>query len=104
MTKTLNSAFVTLGTSEGDIYTASSKTMTLLIQAVNTTNTAATCELWITNGSNAHVACVIPLQDIPAYNGISDTVKHVIPSGYKIRGTAGTGSTIYVEITTLEGW
>src|SRR5574343_5284 len=104
MVKTLNGTRFVLTTSEADIYTAPSNTMTLLIQAVNVTAGAVTGELWMTDGSNTHVACLFPSQSIAAYDGISDTSKHFIPSGYKIRGTAGTGSAIYVEITAFEGW
>ena len=104
MTKTFNSATATLTTSEADIYTAPSKTMTLLIQAVNTTGSEVTgCQLWLTDGSNTHVACLFPSQSVATYDGISDTSKHIIPSGYKIRGTAGTGSAVYVEVSVLEG-
>jgi len=104
MVKTLNGSRFTLTTSEADIYTAPSNTMTLLVQAVNTTAGAVTCELWMTDGSNNHVACLFPSQSIAAYDGVTDTSKHYIPEGYKIRGTAGTGSAIYVEITAFEGW
>ena len=78
--------------------------MTLLVQAVNTTAGAVTCELWMTDGSNNHVACLFPSQSIAAYDGISDTSKHFIPTGYKIRGLASAGTSIYVEITAFEGW
>ena len=104
MAKTLNGSRFTLTTSEADIYTAPSNTMTLLVQAVNTTAGAVTCELWMTDGSNNHLACLFPSQSIAAYNGITDASKHFIPSGYKIRGKASDGSAIYVEITTFEGW
>ena len=104
MAKTLNGEYFTLTTSESDIYTAPSNTMTLLVQAVNTTAGAVTCELWMTDGSNNHVACLFPSQSIAAYNGVSDTSKHFIPTGYKIRGLASAGSSIYVEITVFEGW
>ncbi len=104
MAKTLNGEYFTLTSSESDIYTASSNTMTLLVQAVNTTAGAVTCELWMTDGSNTHVACLLPNQSIAAYNGVSDTSKHFIPTGYKIRGLASAGSSIYVEITVFEGW
>lgn len=104
MVKTFNSAYTALGTSEGDVYTSPSKTMTLLIQVVNSTGSEVTgCELWLTDGSNTHVACLLPNQSIAAYDGVSDTSKHIIPSGYKIRGTAGTGSAVYVEVSVLEG-
>ena len=104
MAKTLNGEQFTLTTSEADIYTAPSNAMTLLIQAVNATSSAATCELWMTDGSNNHVACLFPNQSIAAYDGISDTSKHFIPTGYKIRGLASAGTSIYVEITAFEGW
>jgi hypothetical protein len=103
MAKTFNGTFVTLDTSEGDIYTAPSKAMSLLIQVVNTTSSAVTCELWMTDGSNNHVACLFPSQSVAAYNGVSDTAKHVILNGYKIRGLASAGSAAYVEISTIEG-
>lgn len=104
MTKTFNNATFTLTTSESDVYTATGvKSMTLLIQAVNTSGTPTNCELWITDGSNTHKACLFPSQSIAAYDGITDTSKHIIPSGYKIRGVASAGSTIYVEVSVLEG-
>lgn len=104
MAKTLNGEQFVLTTSESDIYTAPSNTMTLLVQSVNATSSTITCELWITDGSNTHVACLLPNQSIAAYNGVSDTSKHFIPAGYKIRGLASAGSSIYVEITVFEGW
>ena len=104
MAKTLNGEQFTLTTSEADIYTAPSNAMTLLVQAVNTTAGAVTCELWMTDGSNTHVACLFPSQSIAAYDGVSDTSKHYIPTGYKIRGLASAGTSIYVEITAFEGW
>lgn len=100
---TFNNSTVTLGTSESDIYTASSKSLTLLLQAVNISGSAATCEIWLTDGSNVHKACLFPSQSVTAYQGVSDTAKHVVPSGYKIRGTAGTSNVIYVEVSVLEG-
>lgn len=103
MTKTFNSFATTIPTSEGDLYTAPSKSMTLLIQVVNTSGDAVNCELWMTNASNTHCACLIPNQSIAAYNGITDTAKHIIPSGYKVRGTAGASSVLYFEVSTLEG-
>jgi hypothetical protein len=78
--------------------------MTLLVQAVNTTSGAVTCELWMTDGSNNHVACLIPSQSLAAYNGLTDTSKHYIPSGYKIRGVASSESAVYIELTVFEGW
>ncbi len=104
MVKTLNGSRFTLTTSEADIYTAPSNAMTLLVQAVNTTSGSVTCELWMTDGSNNHVACLFPSQSIAAYDGISDTSKHYIPTGYKIRGLASAGTSIYVEVTAFEGW
>ena len=104
MAKTLNGEQFVLTTSEADIYTAPSNAMTLLVQAVNTTSGPVTCELWMTDGSNNHVACLFPSQSIAAYDGISDTSKHYIPTGYKIRGLASAGTSIYVEITAFEGW
>lgn len=103
MTKTFNNTNFTLTTSESDIYVASSKTMTLLIQAINSTASNVTCEIWLTDASNVHKACLMPSQAISSYNGISDTNKHVIPSTYKIRGVANVDSAVYVEVSTLEG-
>lgn len=97
-----NSATVTLGTSEGDIFTASSKSLTLLIQAINTSDSSVTCELWLTDGSNTHKSSIIPAQTINAYDGVQDVTKHVVLSGYKIRGKASSTSSIYVEISVLE--
>ena len=65
---------------------------------------AVTGELWMTDGSNNRVACLFPSQSIAAYDGISDTSKHFIPTGYKIRGVASASTSIYVEITVFEGW
>ena len=104
MAKTLNGEQFVLTASEADIYTAPSNAMTLLVQAVNVTASVATCELWMTDGSNNHVTCLFPSQSIAAYDGISDTSKHYIPTGYKIRGLASAGTSIYVEVTAFEGW
>ena len=103
MAKNFNSTTVVLGTSEADIYTPSNKSMLLLLQAVNSTASTVNCEMWLTDSSNVHKACLFPSQGIAAYNGISDTAKHVVLSGYKIRGTAGSDSAIYVEVSSLEG-
>lgn len=103
MAKTINSAFSQLDINEADIYVAPSKTMTLLIQVVNPGAAAVTCELWLTDASDAHVACILPNQSIGAGQGTSDTSKHIIPNGYKIRGQASLAGTIYVEISVVEG-
>lgn len=105
MIKTFDSITTVLTTSEADIYTApsDSKAMTLLVQAVNNTGSAANCEIWLTDDSNAHKALLFPSQSIEAYKGISDTAKHIIKSNYKIRGFASAGTAIYVEISVLEG-
>ncbi len=103
MTKVFKNAYVTLTTSEADIYTAPATALSLLIQAVNPTDTTATCELWMTNDSNTHVACLFPSQSIAGYNGITDTTKHIFATGFKIRGVASVESTVYVEVSILEG-
>lgn len=103
MTKTFNSFATTLPDTEGDLVTTTSKTMTMLIQVVNPTASAVTCEIWMTDASNTHYACLFPSQSVAAYNGVSDTAKHIIPTGYKIRGVAGTASTLYFEVSMLEG-
>lgn len=105
MVKTFDSISTILTTSESDVYIApsDSKTMTLLIQAVNTTGSTVNCELWITDDSNIHKALIFPSQSVEAYKGLSDPAKHIIKSNYKIRGTANTGSAIYVEVSVLEG-
>lgn len=104
MTKNFNDANVTLTTSETDIYVSTSKTMTLLIQAVNTSSSDVTVELWITNGSNTHEKAILRSKVItPEEGGVSDTTKHIIRSGYKIRGTASIGSSVTVEVSVLEG-
>ena len=92
-----------LGTTETDVYSASNKAMSLLIQAVNVTDNEVTAELWLTDGSNVHISPLIPEQIIPPKDGSSDTAKHVIPAGYKIRGTAGSTDSIHVEVSVLEG-
>jgi hypothetical protein len=103
MTKTFNSFATTLPATESDLITTTNTAMTMLIQVVNPTANAVTCELWMTNASNVHYACLCPSQSVAAYNGISDTAKHIIPNGYKIRGVAGTASTLYFEVSMLEG-
>lgn len=103
MTKTFNNANLVLTTTESDIYTATSKSMTLLVQAINATTNSVTCEIWITDASNTHMVCLFPSQSITSYNGVSDTNKHIIPTGYKIRGTASINTSIYVEVSVLEG-
>lgn len=104
MTKNFDSFATTLPLTEGDIYVATSaKAMTLLIQAVNPTDTTITCEAWVTDASNNHVACLFPSQAISAYGGISDTSKHIVKTGYKIRGNAGSASSVWIEVSVLEG-
>ncbi len=103
MTKTFTPTHYTLTTNESDIYAPTNKAMTMLIQAVNTTGSAVTCELWVTDGSNVHKASIFPSQSIAAHDGISDTSKHIIPSGYKIRGLASAGSAIMIEVSAIEG-
>jgi hypothetical protein len=103
MAKVLNSAMVSLGTSISDVYTASGKTMTLLIQAVNTHTSDVTVELWITDGSNVNKACCFPSQSIASYDGVTDISKHILPDGYKIRGMADEASVVYVEVSVVEG-
>lgn len=103
MARNFNSFATTLPTTEGDICTASSKSMTLLIQAVNVTDTPATCELWMTDDTDTHYACLFPSQSVSAYNGVSDTAKHIIPSGYKIRGVSDLADTIFIEVSLVEG-
>lgn len=104
MTKNFDSFATTLPITEGDIYVASTaKAMTLLIQAVNPTGTAINCEVWMTDASNNHVACLFPSQTISAYGGISDTSKHIVKTGYKIRGNAGSADSVWIEVSILEG-
>jgi len=103
MTKTPNSETAILTTSETDVYVAPSKAVTLLIQLVNTSGSAVTCELWLTDASNTKLACLLPSQSITAGSGTSDTAKHTILNGYKIRGLASTGSVVYVEVSVFEG-
>jgi hypothetical protein len=103
MVKNFNAATVILTTTETDVYIASSKTMTLLIQAINLSGTAAACQLWITDASNNHIACLIPQQSMDIYNGTTDTNKHILLSGQKIRGSADPNATIYVELSLVEG-
>lgn len=92
-----------LGTTDTDIYTANAKALNLLIQAVNATGSVVQMELWITDNSNVRKACIVPWQDIEGYDGVSDSAKHVLPIGYKVRGKASAGATIYVEVNTMEG-
>ena len=103
MSKSFSNAYVTLTTSESDVYTAANKALSLLIQAVNESETSVNCELWVTDGSNTHLFPIFPSQLVTAYSGISDNAKHIFPTGYKIRGTAGSNSAIYIEVNTVEG-
>jgi hypothetical protein len=104
MAKVFNSATGVLTTSEADIYVATgSKAMTLLIQVANTSSNTTACELWLTDGSNTHLFPVVPSQQIVPGDGVRDISKHVILTGYKIRGLASAGSAIYVEISAIEG-
>ena len=92
-----------LGITETDVYSAANKAMSLLIQVVNITDAEVTAELWITDGANAHVSPLLPEQVIQPNDGSTDVAKHVVPQGYKIRGTAGATNSIYVEVSALEG-
>lgn len=92
-----------LQSTEGAIYTAPSDTLTLLVQAINTTYDDHICEVWVTNASDTDYYCLIPSQTIAAHEGISDTTKHIIPEGYKIAGSASSSNVIYVELSLLEG-
>lgn len=103
MTRTLKRATYILTTSEVDIYTAPATAMTLLVQAVNTSSNPVSCEIWVTDASNTHDACLFPSQNIAAFSGLSDTSKHIVPANYKIRGIAGAGSVVYVEVSVAEG-
>jgi hypothetical protein len=103
MTKTFTPTYVVLTTSESDVYIAPSKAMNLLVQAANNTGSSVNCELWVTNASNTHLFPIFPSQLITAYNGISDNGKHIFPTGYKIRGVAGSNTAIYIEVNVIEG-
>lgn len=104
MAKSFNSVTMGLSTSESDIYVATgSKSMTLLVQVVNSSLNAVECELWITNGSNTHLFPILPPQLISSVDGVRDVAKHIILDGYKIRGKASTSSAAYVEISVIEG-
>ncbi len=104
MAKVFNSATGVLTTSEADIYVATgTKAMTLLIQVANASSSTTTCELWLTDGSNTHLFPIVPSQQIAPGDGVRDVSKHVISSGYKIRGLAAAESAIYVEISAIEG-
>lgn len=93
-----------LTTSESDVYVATNKAMTLLIQAVNISDTEVEAELWITNGSNEHKKAVMRSRSItPGEGGVSDTAKHIIKPGWKIRGKAEATNSIMVEVSVLEG-
>jgi hypothetical protein len=103
MAKTFNSSYFTLTTSEADVMVMSGKSLSLLIQCANITASTVTVELWITDASNNHVACLVPSQSIAAYGGTSDDGKHVIPDGYKIRGLASAGTSVMVEVNVMAG-
>jgi hypothetical protein len=103
MSKSFSCTFAILSTSEADIYTAPSRSMSLLVQAANNTGTSANCELWITDSSDNHLYPLFPSQAVTLYNGISDNGKHIISSGYKIRGKSDTLDAIYVEVNMIEG-
>jgi len=104
MVKVLNNVTHKLQTSETDIYVATVKSMTILIQVVNpTSQDVDKCNIWVTDSSNTHAACLLPSTTIVAYNGTSDTSTHIIPAGYKIRGSADVADIAVVEITIVEG-
>jgi len=94
-----------LTTSETDVYTATNKAMTLLVQAVNISDTEVEAELWITNAANEHHKAIMrPKNIVPGEDdGVSDTAKHIIKPGWKIRGKAETAGAIMVEVSVLEG-
>lgn len=93
-----------LTTSESDVYVATNKAVTLLVQAVNISGSEVEAELWITNGSNEHKKAIMrPRVITPGEGGVSDTAKHIIRAGYKIRGKAETADAIMVEVTVMEG-
>lgn len=93
-----------LTTSETDVYVATNKAMNLLIQAVNISETEVEAELWITNGTNEHKKAIMRPRNItPGEGGVSDTAKHIIRPGWKVRGKAETAGAIMVEISVLEG-
>lgn len=104
MAKNFTSNTTLLTTSESDIYIASGKTMTLLIQVVNNGSSDVSVNLWITDGSNNHIAPLLADNTmIEIKGGKSDNSKHVLQTGHKIRGVASIGSSVYVEISALEG-
>lgn len=103
MVETFNSVTAILGTSLADVHTASTKSLTLLVQAVNNTASDVTCELYLTDDSHVIKAVVIPLCTLSAYGGVSDAGKHVILNGYKLYGMSDTAASVYVEVSVLEG-
>ena len=93
-----------LTTSESDVYVATNKAMTLLIQAVNISDSEVEAELWITNGTNDHKKAIMRPRNItPGDGGVSDTAKHIIRAGWKVRGKAEAAASIMVEVSVLEG-
>lgn len=103
MTKTFKSVVGKLQNTEGTIYTAPSDTLTMLVQATNVTSDDHICEVWVATAGNVDYYCLIPQQTIAAYDGIKDDSKHIIPSGYKIIGSASASNVIYLEVSVLEG-
>ena len=83
---TLNSYFVTSYTNSTwtNLRTTSSKSMLLCVSATNTTGSAITCEIRITDSGGTEKFRLLPPVGITEYNNISTSDKIVIPSGYKI--------------------
>lgn len=104
MAKTLSGENAVLTTSVTDIYTASSNTMTLLIQGVNINAGQVNFGLWMVDDNNNYMYCVFPTQSLDTMEGLTDTNKHLMQEGYTLQGIADNTNSIYVEITAFEGW
>ncbi|TRZ49721.1 MAG: hypothetical protein D4S01_08055 [Dehalococcoidia bacterium] len=103
MSQSFHTTSYILGTGYADVFSATSNTLTLLVQAVNNAEYVVNCELFLTDGAHLTKSVIIPFQNLEPKKGVSDTTKHVIPSAWKLWGKASVAGVVYVEVTTLEG-
>jgi hypothetical protein len=102
MTETFDGSTAVLGLTNTDIHVAATKSVAILIQAVNITGSSVNCSLWITDASTNISACIFPTKAIPAYDGITDISRHIIPVGFKVAGSASVINSIYAEVTVID--
>jgi len=104
MTKPINTYDGYLGTLNTTLFTASSKSITKLVQVINDDGGAPVdASLYIVDTSDNVKKILLPMQSIESNDGRTDTSMHVIRNGEKIVGSASVEGTIIVEITVIEG-